>query len=415
MSKIFDHLLESFTLGTEYKKRPPYGPLDELPTLSGDEIAALSFSRFGEDPGKRGNNYRFTTMSFNIEDRLIPRTVGLPALTIFDDLHIYGISGNNKKVGNETFYFIMAKASLLSFMYAVEDKKPYFNNKSKDLNAVMVVDKHVFREDVYTTLTNQLLKDGEIFDQLVSSDLEKPFLVGYDANTGAAAQALGWGVKLQQTLELLCIADIPTDKKIICIKEGPLFSTSVSPKDVAAFLKPTVESWTNQIYLACDDKVQESYLLIEALIENEALRKVWFPDQELTIERLKTIGSDAIILDKILEPGQRTPLIEAVARARIQTVSIDERLSPLTCYYRSRHKPNPYLRIEIPKQIYINKPKLTEEAIEILVWQYELGRKAPLIQTAAKEQSKLDSERIILERRTSAALDKHKLNLPIQS
>jgi hypothetical protein len=414
LSKIFDSLLESFTLGAEYKKRPPYGPLDELPTLSSDEIAALNFSRFGEDPSKRGNNYRFDRMSFNVEDRLLPRTVNLPPIEAFDDLHIYGISGNNKKVGNETFYFIMAKSSLMSFRYAVKDQKPYFNNSAMTLNAVMVVDRHIFNESAYQDLTQRMLPEGEIYQKFADAALDKPFLVGYKPSTGAAAQALGWGVKLQQILELRSILTIPTDRKIICIKEGPLFSTSVAPQDVAKFLLPTVATWTNQIYIACDDKVQESYLLIEALIENESLRSLWFPGQELTNERLRTIGSDAIILDRILERGQRTPLIEAVARARIGTANEDARLTPLTCYYRSRHHPHPYLRIEIPKQIYADKPALVDEAIEILVWQYELGRKAPLIQTAAKEQAKLESERIILERRTKAALEKHKLNLSIE-
>jgi hypothetical protein len=410
----FKELLGNFTPGVEYKLRPPYGPLDELPTLSKDEIDALNFDAFGSNPESRGKTYAFKTINFKIEDRLLPQTVALPSMSSFEDIYIFGVSGHNVKVSRGAFYFILAKSNLLNFRYSIHERRPFFYNTNKTVSALMSVDNNIFKDGMKEKCTEAYLNDNALIDRIYEGEYDKPFAMGFKPDESASSQALGWGVKLQQMLELASIKDIPTDRKVICIKSGPLFSTSVAPEIVVKTLKPVIENWTNQIYIACSDNAADSHLLIEALIENVSLRKLWFPNQNISNEQLMTIGSDLFILDKILLPGQRTPLIEAIERARVMIVSQEPKLTPVTCYYRSRKKPYPYLRIEIPKHLFQTKKAATLEAIDILVWQYELGKKAPLIQVAANQLSKLSAEKAILERQTAVALEKSNLNLPTQ-
>lgn len=84
-----------------------------------------------------------------------------------------------------------------------------------------------------------------------------PFLVRYDhtkKDKSPSSHALGWAVKFQQALELLCLNEIETKEgRTICIKNGPLFSTSSSIKDIADGLRPII-TWTNQTLVCVSSK-----------------------------------------------------------------------------------------------------------------------------------------------------------------
>jgi len=407
-------LLGSLRKGEDYKKSPPFGPLEELPTLSKEEIEALQYNAFGEDIRKiKKNNYAFDNLSFSIEDRLIPRIVDLPKIELFDDLHIYGISGCNNKIGRSAFYLILAKSSLLNFRYSTQDKRPYFNNTTSRASAIMTIDENVFVKDQYQASTEKLGSEKSIVSQLEGQDSEdsKTFRVGFKPIGGATAQALGWGVKLQQALELSSLSRIPIDKKVVCIKGGTLLPTSVSPLDIKAVLTKILTSWKDQVLMACSTNIQDSVILVESLLANRSLRTLWFPGQEITTKSLKSLHADYMILDKILNPGQRTPLIEGTLRKNIKIIEDASELKPITCYYRSRQRPHTYIRLEFLSGTYKRSPQLVNEAIEVAVWQFELGKQSPLVEVAAKNLSSLETETFIVEKQVSSALEKQGLDL----
>ena len=127
---------------------------------------------------------------------------------------------------------------------------------------------------------------------------------------------------------------------------------------------------------------------------------------------MKQVSTDSILLPRILKPGYRTPLMEAVPRSRQKVVEIEKRLMPLTCYYLSWHQPHTYIRIEVPKFMWMNNKEKVEKAISIVAWQHELGHKAPLVQLASDLRCQLGYEKNILEKQTISYLHKNKLDFP---
>jgi hypothetical protein len=225
---------------------------------------------------------------------------------------------------------------------------------------------------------------------------------------------LGWAVKIQQALELASISDISTEHKTVCIKDGPLFSTSVSIRDVIDGLNP-IFTWHNQILISCSKRIKDSTLLLEALLKNVSLRNFWFSGQDITDDTLNSIASDSLLLPRILRPGHRTPLMAAVPVSRQMVVDDqqgDPRLKPLSCYYLSRHRPHTYIRLEIPIFMWERDRNLTNEAIRLVAWQHELGHSAPYVQIAADERCQLSAEKLILEKQTQAAMNKFALTFP---
>ena len=127
---------------------------------------------------------------------------------------------------------------------------------------------------------------------------------------------------------------------------------------------------------------------------------------------LKNMTSDALLLPRILKPGQRTPLVSAVGRARKNIVEEDAGLTPYTTIYLSKHKPHTFVRIEVPKIMWQRDERGVREAIETVAWQHELGHSAPLIQMEADARCQLQEEIALTKRQFSAGLTKRNITFP---
>lgn len=380
--------------------------------MTNEELANLQRTHFGEDLSTTGYSYKEIKLVENPE----PVQVPLPTTEDLANINVCGIDGSNQRVERSTFYFLMARAAIVEFRYSTNNYKPYFYNKLLDANAVVWVDGNVFNEEIklHTDVVNSS-SDGNvnIFNK-ISARSERPFLVKHDPekiNKSPSAHALGWAVKLQQALELACIKEIPTDIKTICIKDGPLFSTSVSPADIIDGLNPTFQ-WHEQVLISCSKRIKDSSLLVEALQRNVDLRNYWFPNQNINDQTLKLVSTDSILLPRLLYPGFRTPLMEALPVARQAVVAEEPRLMPLSCYYLSKHQPHTYIRIEVPRFMWERSQEKVLKAISIVAWQHELGHKAPLVQLASDLRCQLGYEKNILEKQTISYLHRNHLDFP---
>ena len=424
----FNGVLDNLVDGKVYYELPPPGPRD-LAALSEAEIEAKQLTENGESV--KDENYNPTThrnIEIDIEESNLPKPVVLPNSDQLDGIIICGIDGSNQKVAKNSFYFILARATVVNFKYTKGTEPPYFYTIQKDASAVTWVDGNIFKEGVLEHTNNKLKKQkhGEesvnIFN-FIKQDNSKPFMVGYDhtkSEKSPSGHALGWAVKFQQTLELLCLADIETDasKKTICIKDGPLYSTSSSKEDTVDGLRPVIQ-WNNQILACVSKRINDSKLFLETLCSFPDLLRIYFPGDEITKDNILSIGTDSLLLQRVLKPGHRTPFIKAVPIARKgtcekATADLHKDFMPLCCYYRGKTRPQTFIRIEIPFFMYENNKQLVEEAIAVVAWQHELGGKAPYIQLVADDLCQLNYEKELLEKQTLAALSNKNLELAEQ-
>jgi len=424
--KSFNGVLDNLVEGSDYTKMPPRGPKD-LATLSEAELKARSLNENGESAA-RDDNYNPAThknIEIDVEKSNLPKEVKLPTSNELDGIILCGIDGSNQKVEKNSFYFILARAAIVNFKYTKGTEPPYFYTKQKDTSAVTWVDGNIFKENVLEHTNNKLKaqKTAEesvnIFSHVQQAN-SKPFLVGYDhtkSDKSPSGHALGWAVKFQQALELLCLADIETEesKKTVCIKDGPLYSTSSSKSDTIDGLRPLVQ-WNNQILVCVSKRITDSKLILETLCSYPGLLDLYFPGEEVTRENILSIGTDSLLLQRILSPGHRTPFIKAVPIARKGTCEeaskeLGKDFMPLCCYYRGKTRPQTFIRIEIPFFMWESNPVLVEEAVSIVAWQHELGGKAPYIQLVADDLCQLNYEKELLEKQTLAALSHKNLEL----
>lgn len=408
----FSGVLGCLVNGETYKAKPPQGPPETLPSLTNEELENLQRTLWGEDLANTGYAYR----QIRLVEEPNPVSVTMPKIDELRDVNVCGIDGSNQRVERSSFYFLLARAAIVEFRYSTVDAKPYFYNRTFDTSGVLWVDGNVFSNDI-TIYTEELglSNDGNVnILNKISPNVEYPFLVRHDPekiNKSPSSHALGWAVKLQQALELACIKEIPTDVKTVCIKDGPLFSTSISPSDTLTGLTP-IFTWDDQILIACSKRIKDSSLIVEALQRSTDLRNFWFPNQNINDNTLRFISTDSLLLPRILKPGYRTPLMEALPVARQGIVQQESRLMPLSCYYLSRHQPHTYIRLEIPKFMWERNKEKVAEAIRIVAWQHELGHRAPLVQLAADRRCQLTSEKSILEKQTLSVLFKNNLDFP---
>ena len=395
--------------GEEYRNSPPQGPPPEYPSLSSEELESLSLTEHGENLAERGKAYSKISVL-----ETPPRPVDIPVPTVADlaDTHVCGIDGSNQRVERGGFHFILCRAVMVAFRYSNEGAKPYFRRRQKDAAAVVWVDGNIFEDRVVRRTLSQNPAGGKNIDILpeVTGNPDKPLMFRYTQRENRpGSYALGVAVKIMQALEMSCIEETPLGAgRVVCIKDGPLFSTSATPRDVLNGLAPIFRSeWEKCCLVACSKRVRDSTLLLEALLSESfgpALRDFWFPGQNVIPRVIRGLPSDSVLLPRILKPGQRSPFMAATPVARSGIVKEDSRLEPISCYYLSRARPHTYVRLEIPKFMWERNPDAVEYAVKITAWQHELGRAAPLVLMAADEQCELSGEREILERRTDEAL-----------
>lgn len=417
----FDNVLKRLRPSTEYYALPPRGPPQNLPHLSEADLDGLRTELLGENLASNLNmqGYAYESIKPNIEGDLMPKDIPLPDTNDLKHIDVCSIDGSNERVGRGIFYFLISRGAFVNFKYSTDGSKPYVYTKTRDFSAVIQVDGNIFNDSIiYDCQSPGANASGELdVLPIIQGTDKRPLRVGYDptiSNKSPSSQALGWAVKIQQALELECLSYVRSDvdAKTVCIRDGPLFSTSATKTDIKKGLGKTFDWGRNQILIASSKRVSESTLLVEALLGSQDLRDYWFEDQNLTDSTLKNLATDMLLLPKILHPGQRTPLMAAVPRARNQITKDEPRLMPLVCYYYSRMKPHTFIRLEVPKFMWDQNKDMVNEALKITAWQHELGHKAPLVQLFADKFSRLLSEKAILERKIDKKLDESGLVLP---
>jgi len=424
--KAFEGVLDSLVDGHSYAMMPPKGPRD-LASLSEAELKSKGLNANGESAARDDNYDRYThkNISIGVEDSVLPKIIGLPDSNQIDGLSICGIDGSNQRVGVNSFYLILARAAIVNFKYTTGNEPPYFYRRHRDASAVTWIDGNIFKESLIEVTNNRLKnekkEDGVRILDYLNRNGELPFLVGYDHKKGdksPSSHALGWAVKFQQALELLCLKEIELDKKTVCIKDGPLFSTSTSIDDTIEGLRPIL-LWKNQTLVCVSKNISDSKLILETLISFPELIEVYFPGDEITRDTILSLGSDLLLLQRILQPGHRSLLIKAVPIARQGVCEkakeeLMEDITPLHCFYRGKIRPQSYIRMEVPFFMWKNNKDLVEEALAIVAWQHELGGGIPFIQSVAEDLCQLNYEKELLEKQTLAALNSKQLDLAQQ-
>lgn len=421
----FEKVLGCLPDGSEYNSKPPK-KTENLPLLSNEEVDSLLLNEVGESSNSFFN-YRKEDLDLKVEEGLHPRKVELPTSDNLDGLEIFGVDGSNQRIDNPCFSFILARAAIVNFRYTKGIEKPYFYTKFRDCSAIVQIDGNVFSnsikghtyENLYLTTKNAKKEDSvDIYSHIGRNSQEKPLLLGYNHETqekNPASHTLGWAVKLMNVLELMCFEDIPVDRKLVCIKDGPLFSTSSTQNDNLDGLNHTYK-WENGVLIGVSKRVADSRLFLDIFCQFPDVIDYYFPNQNITVDTIRSIGTDALLLARIISPGERTPLIQAIPVARRNYVSKEHSgnpdLFPLVTYYMRRSKPHNVIRLEIPIFMYKRDPQAVKDAISVVAWQFEIGAKAPLVQLAADERCQISHEIKLLKRQTSSMIDQKGLNIP---
>jgi len=410
-----DILQKCLKPGDEYKKSPPQGPPEEYGVVSDETLKSLDLTEHGEIPqANRGSAYQ-RPLTLAPHEKPQPSFVELPDIEDLSDIHICGIDGSNQRVQRSPFQLILARAVAIAFRYSKAGETPYFKRKSIDSSAIVWIDGNIFDFDSINLRTRKLPADCKNILDIVG-ETQEPLLARYDRGEmkkSPASYSLGLAVQIQQTLELLLIKSVPTNTaKMVCIKDGPLFSTSTFIGDTINGLQP-VYSWSEQqVLVACSKRVGGSTLLIESLLDENigaVLKECWFPNQTLLDSTIQGLSSDAILIPRFLNPGHRTPLIQATPIARTEITKNNAWLKPLSCYYMSRNRPYTYVRMEVPMLMWERNSDAVKKAISIVAWQHDLGHSAPLVQLEADRQCDLSAERGLLEVQTESNFAKNDL------
>ncbi|MFB6225113.1 MAG: DNA double-strand break repair nuclease NurA [Candidatus Paceibacteria bacterium] len=315
----FNKVLGQLEEGRNYKKKPPHGPPDDFPSLKQEEVERIQKE---QDHTEKDRSYDYTKL---LED-YHPTEVDFPSSEELNGTHIFAIDGSNQVVGPPAFKPILAKSSIVEFEYTNEKKLKYHNIKSISTQAIFISEAGVFKDTVDLVGIDLTDESGDeevsLLKSVRMSDDDVPFLLEANNQTGnPVKEAMGWGVKLQQTLELLnlnLIEDVPG----VTIRDGPLLSTSADESDTIKALNDYTNHLKNQTLVSISKNVDNSTLIIECLKENKKLRDTWFPDQQITKRQLEKISGDSSVLDKIISPGERTPFVEAVNLQRAELVRI---------------------------------------------------------------------------------------------
>ncbi len=396
--------------GDTYRRRPPQGPPSTYPAISQEAIDGLSRTGTGEETDNKKEHFAYSKITL-VDDSPNPIRVHLPSPEEdLADVYVCGIDGSNQRIQRGGFHFILSRAAMVVFRYSGSGKKPYFYKHVEDDTAVVWADGNVFKEEI-KLWTRSLSEESEILSTL-KQDRQYPMIRVYKAGEKSpASHALGLAVQVQQGLELLCIPKTPQGaQRAICIKDGPLFSTSTAVNDVKDGLGIIrSDEWKNSVLLACSKRVGESTLLWQMLLDEQGAdwRNQWFPGQEITDSSIRSLPSDSLLLPRILKPGYRTPMVKAIPVARVGIVK--ERggipdLTPVACYYLSRNRPHTYIRLEMPIFMWERDREMANYAIKIAAWQHDLGHNAPHVMNVADRMCDISHERDILEKQTDAAL-----------
>lgn len=415
-SKPFSSLLKCLKEGEEYESEPPSGPPNEFPSLSDQEMDQLRSRLEGSELDRSDYSYDFINLYEGEGEDHKPKKIDLPSSEEVQEKNIYAIDGSNQVVGPSAFKLILARGSLVRFEYRSKKQNKYHRISTKDLNSVFIGEGRIFESDIdiFGDKIEQEKDDDKnqpILNDYEAKESDEPFIVEAGKGTSNPSdEALGWGVKFQQILELSMLGEIPDEKPGVVIRDGPLFSTSASVTDTIQGLNKT-QPWKNQVLMSVSKRVGSSTLLIEALENEQKFRDAWFPDQNITEDMVRSLNADSAVLNQLLEPGERTPWLEAVNRQRTEITERDDDYTPLVCYYMTRNQPHSMIRIEVPRFMKKERPEDVELAMKLVAWQNELGKNIPMIQKWADRTCQLKDEKRILDRLVKVEMAKNNLDL----
>lgn len=399
---------------------PPSGPPERFPALGAGSIEAL------KEVLKVGSSKEAATYYANKEVELQfneydPVVLEQPSSHELHGFHLAAIAGRNTRVDHPGFSLIIARARRLLFKYDKHVERPAFEQQGEDVPAVFISDTRYFRPTYAADLN---LPDKEFVDGTIP--LEK-YLDDYDdrpiylepkklaSNKGNDAdlnlprnQALGIAVRLQQALEARQFDPEPDSSHGLVLKNGPLYYTSMPPLDNVSALRKTF-LWKNAIFMATSTRLVDSSVLSEALQRSATLRDHWFKDQNTTSDTFASLPGDLAVLPNVLKPGERTPWMRAVPRARVKATDADHggdsKTTPVMCYYRSRRPGKPrFIRIETPMHFMENRRDAVEFCARVVAWQFELGVKDPMIHEHAERIAELQNDHQHLLRRATGLM-----------
>ena len=355
-----------------------------------------------------GKEYAFTSIEL-VEDPA-PVEVGFPEPEELEKQSIWSIDGSNKTLDYSAFHLLLSKAALVEYRY---DNLPLPTHHRVDLidrSGVCMVDGNIFRDDIHLLgeSTKGLQERSEISWIEVMEGTDEPLIVSFDPSTSdkkPSSHASGWCVKFMQTLELMMLSNVPDDRSGVVIRDGPIFPICATLNDTTRSLERVLH-WENKMMICSSKRIQESTLFVEFLMnpQNEKILEYYFPDQNISRSLMAKLPADYILLPKILQPGQRTPFLEAIPMSRVDITRKNPDLTPVYCYYRRKRKPQTIIRLEFPRRYLHSNPELLDWSLKCVAWQHELGTKVPHVQEFADMQCQLKSESEILQKIARSAL-----------
>ena len=413
-SKIINRVEPSQTLGTamlvndmaqvlrtisdskSYYQKPPIGPTDNYPVLSEEELELMK--KTAEISSKDA-----TYLSIKlVEDNLAPISVELPSESSLSNVSIWGIDGSNKALDYSAFHMLLSRASIVEFMYSLDDLEEYHDVSIIDRAGICMVDGNIFSDNIHlvgNTAKNIDRTNPSWIDIIERSD--EPIIVSFNPDTTdkkPSSHAQGWCVKIMHTLELLALSRLPKEKSGVVIRDGPLLPVAATMKDTLRAMNNVLE-WNNKKIISVSKRIQESTLFVEFLTnpQNQKHMEYYFPNQKISRTLMKKLPADYILLPKILKPGQRTPFLEAVPKNRAPITEKNPDLTPVSCYYMRKRAPHSIVRIEFPR-LYLNQNReMLDWALSCVAWQHEIGNSVPHVQEFADRQCQLNSEIEILQ------------------
>ena len=210
-----------------------------------------------------------------------------------------------------------------------------------------------------------------------------------------------------QTLEILAQFKLPDEKSGVLVIDGPLLPVHASAIDVERSLGFFLKHHQNKILISSSKRISESTQFLEFLLHpnSEAALNYYFQDQNVTRTTIGKLPADYLLLQKILKPGQRTPLIEIFPTNRKAILGRHPEMVPVTTYYMRKRSPHTIIRLEFPRK-YVEDEFRSELdfAISCVAWQHELGVKVPHVQEFADAQCQVKAEAEILRKITASRL-----------
>ena len=399
------NMLGTLSDAKSYNQKPPIGPPEDLPKLSDKDLEMAQRTAYGQVLGKE---HAYSSLKL-VEDPS-PVEVGIPEASSLENKSLWSIDGSNKILDYSAFQILLARAALVEYRYTKDPEPVHHGVDLLDRPGICMVDGNIFTDDIHLLgeSTKNIQNQSEISWIEVMRDTDEPLIVSFDPSKSdkkPSSHASGWCIKFMQTLELMALMEVPSEKPGVVIRDGPMFPICATLNDTQKSLEQVL-GWENKMMICSSKRIQESTLFVEFLLnpQNYKIMEYYFPEQNISNSLMRKLPADHILLPKILNPGHRTPFLEAVPRSRIAITKKNPELTPVCCYYMRKRKPHTIIRMEFPRKYLTSNPDLLEWSLKCVAWQHELGTKVPQVQEFADVQCQVNSEVDILQKIARSSL-----------